>query len=208
MQTNCIQLYWNWRIPFLSERRLGRCFIRLWINHILVIIGDQSCSVDGNHILEFFVFESQLCRLCQCILPSAVLATTFGRWLPCISKWCPKISEFSWLLLWLRRLRRWYFVQWLLRLTFGCLLLCGLRFLDDGSVEVLIQDRFVCSIRCCIPLSITEYLIWGAEKRHGQWIVYEVLLSRYAVPIEYAGSGSVIQLLLFLIRNVDKSQAS
>ena len=101
-------------------------------------------------------------------------------------------------------------VQWLLHLTFGWLLLYGFGFgfLDDISVEVLIQDRFVSSIRYCVPLSFSEYHISGAVKRPGQWIVYEVLLSRYALPTEYAGSGSVIQLLQFLFRNMDESQAS
>ena len=42
----------------------------------------------------------------------------------------------------------------------------------------------------------------------GQWIVYEVMHSRYTVPNEYAGSGSVIQLLSFLFQNVHASQAS
>jgi len=58
------------------------------------------------------------------------------------------------------------------------------------------------------PNQLNKYHISGAVKRPGQWIVYEVLLSRYAVPNKYAGSGSVIQLLSFLFRNVDESQAS
>ena len=106
-------------------------------------------------------------------------------------------------------------VQRLLRLTFGTfisdwLLLCGFGFgfLDDISIEVLVQNRFVCSIRCCVPLSFAEYHISGGVKRPGQWIVYEVLSSRYAVPNKYAGSGSVIQLLSFLFRNVHESQSS
>jgi len=172
------------------------------------MIGDRSCSVDWIYILEFLIFESQLCRLCQCIIPSAVPATTFGWRLPCISQWRLKASQFSWLLPRLRRIRRWVVVQWLLRLTFGWLLLCGFGFLDDISVEMLGHDRFVCSIRCCVPFPFSEYHISGAVKRLGQWIVYEILLSRYAVPNEYAGSGSVIQLLLFLFRNVEESQAS
>jgi hypothetical protein len=45
-------------------------------------------------------------------------------------------------------------------------------------------------------------------KRLGEWIVYEVLLGRYAVPNEYARSGSGIQLHLFLFRNVDESQTA
>jgi len=91
---------------------------------------------------------------------------------------------------------------------FGWLLLSGFGFVDDNSVEVLVQNRFVCRIRCCVQLSFSEYPISGAVKRLGQWIVYEVLLSRYAVPNEYAGSGSVIQLLSFLFWNMDKRQAS
>ena len=81
-------------------------------------------------------------------------------------------------------------------------------FLNDISIEVLIEDRFVCSVRCCIPLSFSEYHISGVVKGLGQRVVYKVLLSRYAVPNEYAGSGSVIQLVSFLFRNVDKSQVS
>jgi hypothetical protein len=42
---------------------------------------------------------------------------------------------------------------------------------------VLVQDRFVCSIRCCVPLPFSEYHISGALKHTGQWIVYEVLIS-------------------------------
>jgi hypothetical protein len=103
-------------------------------------------------------------------------------------------------------------VQWFLRLTFGTfisgwLFLCGFRLLDDISIEVLIQDRIVCNIRCCIPLSFSEYHILGAVKRPGQWVVYEVLLSPYAVPNEYTGSCSLMQLLSFLFWNLDKSQA-
>jgi len=48
----------------------------------------------------------------------------------------------------------------------------------------------------------------GVVKRLGQWVVYEVVLSRYAVSNEYAKSGSVIQLLLFVFQNVYESQAS
>jgi hypothetical protein len=76
------------------------------------------------------------------------------------------------------------------------------------SMTVLIQDRFVCSIRRCVPLSFSEYHNSGAVKLLGQWLVYKVLLRRYAVPKEYAGSGSVIQLLSFFFRNMDESQAS
>ena len=87
-------------------------------------------------------------------------------------------------------------------------LLYDFRFLDGISVEVLVQDRFVCSIQCCVPLSLPEYHIGGAVKRLGQWVVYEVLLGRYAVPTEYAGSDPVIQRLSVLFRNFDESQAS
>jgi len=172
-----------------------------------MIVRDRSCSIDGNHIIEILIFKSQLCRLGQ--LTSAVSATIFGRWLPCISKLCLKASQFSWLVFRLRRIRRWI-VQWLLRLTFCCLLLYGFGFvfLDDISVQVLVQDRIVCSIRCCVPLSFSEYHISGAVKRLGQWVIYEVLLSWYAVPNEYAGSGCVIQLLFFPFWNVHDSQAS
>jgi len=176
-----------------------------------MIVGDRSCGVDGNDILEFLIFESQLCRLCQRILSSADPATIFGRRLPCISKWRLKASLFSWLLcLSLQRLPRWIVVQWLLRFTFCWLLLCGFGFgfLYDISVEVLVQDCFVCSIRYCVPLPFPGYHISGAVQRLGQWIIYKVLLRRYGVPNEYACSASIIQLLSFLFRNRDESQAS
>jgi hypothetical protein len=44
--------------------------------------------------------------------------------------------------------------------------------------------------------------------RPGQTIVYEVLISRYAVPNQYAQRLSVLEPLSFLFRNVDESQAS
>jgi hypothetical protein len=56
--------------------------------------------------------------------------------------------------------------------------------------------------------SFSEYHISGAVKRLGQWIVYEVLFSQYAVSNEHAGCGSVIQHPSFLFRNVDESEAS
>jgi hypothetical protein len=90
----------------------------------------------------------------------------------------------------------------------GWLLLGGIVILDHVSVEVLVQDRFVCSIQCCVPLPFPEYHVSGVVKRPGQWIVYKVLLSQYAVPNEYAGRGSGVQLLSFLFLNVDASQAS
>jgi hypothetical protein len=43
----------------------------------------------------------------------------------------------------------------------------GCGFHDDISVEALIEDRFVSSIRCCIPLSFSEYHISGEVKRQG-----------------------------------------
>jgi len=163
MLTNCIYLFFHRRIPFCRERRLRNCFVTGWIDPILVIIRDTSCSIDRNHNLEFLIFESQLCTLCQCIIPSAVSATMFSRRLPCVSNWCLKASQFSWLLLALRRILRWIIVYLLLCLTFSWLLLnwlCGFRFLlgrcgfhNDISVEVLIQHRFICSIQHCVPLS-------------------------------------------------------
>jgi hypothetical protein len=83
----------------------------------------------------------------------------------------------------------------------------GCAFHDDISIEVVVQDCFICSIRCCVLLSISEYHISGAVKHLGQWIVYEVLLSGYAVPNEYSGCGSEIQLVLFLFLNIHKGQA-
>jgi len=50
-------------------------------------------------------------------------------------------------------------------------------FIDDISLNVLIQDRFICSIRCCALLPFSEYHILGAGKCSGQWIIYDVLLS-------------------------------
>ena len=50
----------------------------------------------------------------------------------------------------------------------------GFGFLDDISVEVLIQYRFICSVQCRVPLSFSEYHISGAVKRLSQWVVYEV----------------------------------
>jgi hypothetical protein len=61
-------------------------------------------------------------------------------------------------------------------------------------VEVLVQDRFICSIWCDVPNPFSEYHILEAVKHLAQWIVYEVLPSQYAVGNEYANSGSEIQL--------------
>jgi hypothetical protein len=80
----------------------------------------------------------------------------------------------------------------------------GFGFLDDISAEVLVQDRFITSIRCHLLPPFSEFHIWEAVQRIGQSIVYEVLLSHYAVPKNYAGRGFVIQLLMFLFRNVDE----
>jgi hypothetical protein len=104
-------------------------------------------------------------------------------------------------------------VQSLFRVTFGAFIsawlhLCGNGFLNDISVEVLVEDCFLCSFGCGVPLSYTEYHITGAVKHLGQWIVYKVLLNRYAVPNEYVVSGSVIQHLSFLFGKVDKTEAS
>jgi hypothetical protein len=88
------------------------------------------------------------------------------------------------------------------------LLHCEFGLLDDICVEGLVQEYFVGSIQCCIPLPFSENYILGEVNSHGQWIGYEVLLSQYAVVNEYAASGSVIQLLSLLICKVHRSQAS
>jgi len=180
-------------------------------------IGDRSCSIDGYYSWEFLLFEIYLCRLGQLVLASAVLMTSVGRQLPCISKWGLRGSQFSWLLLWLQR---WLVIQCLLRLMFRISISSWLRgfrfllggggfgFLDDIPVAVFVPDHLVCSILCCVPIPFSECHISGAVMRPGQLIVYEVLLSRYAVPNKYAGSGSVIHLLAFLFRNMHESQAS
>ena len=85
---------------------------------------------------------------------------------------------------------------------------CGFGFLADISVEVLVQACFFCSIQYCVPLCLSEYHIPEAVKHLGQWIIYEVLHSQCAVPNKHAGSGSVIHLLSFVLRNVHESQAS
>jgi len=69
-------------------------------------------------------------------------------------------------------------IQWLLSLTFrtfitGWELLCGFGFVDDISVEVLIHDRILLRIRCCVALSVVAYHISGVGKYLGQWMVYE-----------------------------------
>ena len=76
------------------------------------------------------------------------------------------------------------------------------------SVEVLIQDRFVSSIRCCLQLSYFEYHVLGEVQCCGKWIIYKGLHSRYVVPNEYVGSDSVSQLLSILMWNMDESHAS
>ena len=84
MLTNCMELLCYHGILFVGEWRLGCCFLRLWIvNAILMIVGDHSCNIDGNYILEFLIFENQFYRLYQ--FASAVAATTFGWRLPCLS---------------------------------------------------------------------------------------------------------------------------
>jgi len=91
---------------------------------------------------------------------------------------------------------------------FGWLLCCGFGFRDDISVEVLVQDHFACSIRCCLHHSFSGYHISGVVNCLGQWIVYEVLLNQSAIRNEFAGSGSVTNLLSFLFQNVNENQVS
>ena len=81
-------------------------------------------------------------------------------------------------------------------------------FLDDVSIEVLIQDPFVCRIQCCLLLPFSEYCNPGAVKHLGWWVMHKVLISRYAVPNENARSCLVIQLLFILFLSRHKSQAS
>jgi len=89
-------------------------------------------------------------------------------------------------------------------MIFGWFLLYGFQFgfPKDISIEVLIQDRFSCSIRRCVPLPVSEYYMLGVVKRLGQCIIYEVQLGRYAIWNECAGSGCVIRLLCSVCRNV------
>jgi hypothetical protein len=91
---------------------------------------------------------------------------------------------------------------------FVWLLLSGFGFLDDISVEVLVQDCFICSIHCHVPLRFSEYLIAGAVKRLSLWIIYEVLCCRDAVPNECNGSPRRMQRLSYLIRKMDLKQTS
>jgi hypothetical protein len=98
----------------------------------------------------------------------------------------------------------WLLLDWLRGFK---LLLGGCGFHDDISVEVLVQALYSCRIQCCVSHPLSEYHISGAVKHLIECIVYEVLLSRYTVPNEYAASGSVILHRWFLFRNVDESQA-
>lgn len=92
----------------------------------------------------------------------------------------------------------------------GWLLLygCGIGFINNISARVLLQDRFICSMWCCVPLPISEYSITGMVKCHSQLIVSKVLLSRYAVLNAYARSCYMVARLSFLFWNVDQSEVS
>jgi len=174
----------------------------------------HSCTVDGNHIIEFLIFGSQLGRRCQ--LASRFPVTTFSWRLPCISKWHLKCSLFSWHHPCLWKIDRWIVVKWLLHLTFSWLLLdwlwgfrslvggCG--FNDDISEEVVVKHCFICSIRWCVLCPFSEYHISGGAKRVGQWVVYEILRSWHTLPNEFARSGSGIQHVLSCFWNVHESQ--
>jgi len=187
--------------------------VRLWVvDPVLAIVGDPRCRVDGNYIFLFLIFNSQFSRLSQIILPTTVPMSSFGSQLPCISKGHLKGSQFSCILHWLWKMRSVSIVQSLLCLMFrtfnsGWLLLCVFGFLDDNCIEVLIQDRFVCSIRCRCTAPFSEYNIFGVENCLGQSIGYVVLLSQHAIPNEYAGSSSVVQPHWYLRRNMHESQA-
>jgi len=85
--------------------------------------------------------------------------------------------QYSWLVLCLWRIRRWIVLKWLLCLRSrtsicGWQHLCGFGFLDDISVELLSQDRSVCCIQCCVPLSFSEYYISGVVNCLGHRVVY------------------------------------
>jgi len=210
--TNCIGLCSYRHIPFVGERRLGCCFVMLWIvDAILTIVQDHSCSVDSNQILEFHIFERQLHRVYQ--FASVIAATTCDQRLPCFSTWRFKASQLLWFHLCLWRIRRGIVVQWLLCFAFiisfsSWLLLCGIGSLEDIAGEVFVQDHFVRSIRCCVLLSFADYRLCRTVKRPGQWVIYYILLSRYALPNKYGGSCSEILLLLLLFQNAYESQTS
>jgi hypothetical protein len=92
----------------------------------------------------------------------------------------------------------------------GALLSTSTRRLGDGQ-RVLLRQRVRGSVRAVRAVRNTRVFrmesgVVADVKRLGEWIVYEVLLGRYAVPNEYAGSGSGIQLHWFLFRKVDESQ--
>jgi len=191
MVNNYSQLIISRNIPDLSMRRHGCYDVRQWIIDpflIIWIVGHFSCSMDRSHIVEFLIFESQMCRSCEPITANVALETTSDRQLPCISKWHLKASKFSWCLLWHLKLHRWIFMQWLLRLMFGTFMsswlpLCGFASFDDYSVAVLFQPRFICSISYCVLLSFTAFFITRAVNCLSKWVMYKVLPSWCAVHI-------------------------
>jgi len=78
----------------------------------------------------------------------------------------------------------------------------------DISVEVLLQDHFVCTMWLVVLLSFIEYTIPGPVMHVQQWVVHEELFCRYAVPNIYAGSYSIILHCSFLFWIMLESQAS
>jgi len=211
MLPNYIWLIIHRHIPFLAKRWLCCWFIRLWIVVPIlknVCVGDSSTHVDGNHIDEFLISERKLSSLCQCNLASMVPKTFFARRLPRPSMRTCEPIQLSWLLLWLQKLCWWFVVQWRLCLTFSWLHFCEFGFSDDISVEVLIQDRFFCSIWGCVAHSFSEWYMSQAVKCSGQWDIHHILFSWYAVPNESAWRCSDFWPHLFLFENVHKSQAS
>lgn len=211
MVSNWIWIFFHRHIPFLSQQRPGNCFVRLSIiNFILMSVRDRSYSIHGNHIFKFLILENKFCRVCQ--PPSVVLVTTVRCWLPSIAKLFLKARQFSSILPLLWRPWRWIIIQWLPRLTFGTfiigwLLLCGLGFHNDITVEVFIYECIICSIRCSVPLAISSFHICRVAKHLGHLVIHKVPFSQYAVPKNYAQSCSVIQYLLFLLQSEHEIQA-
>jgi hypothetical protein len=158
MLTNCINRFIHRRIPFVGEWRLGCCFVPLGIDDsILMIVRDCSSSVHGNHILDFLIFESQFYSLppdpfqrgfgnyLQPAASTHIQVTSQGQPVVVTSSSASKKPEVIW-----RPMTPSFDIRLVASQGFG------FGFLNDISVEVVIQDRFVCSIRCCVHLSFSE----------------------------------------------------
>jgi len=98
----------------------------------------------------------------------------------------------------------WLLLNW----QWGFWFLGGFVFDNDTSKEALIEECFLWSIQCWVPLCFLECHSAGAATCIGQWILNETLCSWYYVLNNYAGSGSVIHVLLFHCWNMHNSEVS